>query len=260
MTAHGKYRVIEAQTVESLKTHRLLIERALENRNLSPAMRAELEKELQLALRKEIAAKPVLPDITDEDDEEDEETGGDDGSRTEGGGQQGAAGGGSGGMSYGDTVYTEGTARENDGLSGLEMISLLFFLTEQTVAQPAEVLPPIVAAAEIVVTEDYTETFPLAAATLLFNHEAKTAHIHEPYTLAQEGTTNAPSEFLPTLENHAAKMGAHVMHLKVHADAVSLFKKKGYEPQGKIVIRQGTPIQKMRRSLAYNNVFIPSDS
>ncbi len=260
MTAHGKYRVIEAQTLESLKTHRLLIERALENRNLPPAMRAELEKELQLALRKEIAAKPVLPDIIDEDDDEEEETGGDDGSSTDSGGQQGSAGGGGGGMSYSDTVYAEGAVNEHDGLSGVEMISLLFFLTEQAVAQPIEVPPPVVEATEVLVTENYVEAFPLAAATLLFNREAKAAHVHEPYTLAQEGTTNAPSELLPTLEKHAAKMGAHVMHLKVHADAVSLFQKKGYEPQGRIVVRQGTPIQRMRRSLAYTNTFIPTDS
>jgi len=246
MTAHGRYRVIEAQTFESLKTHRLLIEKALQNRNLPPELRAELEKELQLALRKEIAAKPILSEISaDDEDDEDE---GEDG--TGSGDHQGSSSGESGGgMGHGD----DGTVSEQqEGLSGLEMVALLFFLTEQDVALPIEA--PVPTPDSI----DYTEAFPLAAATLLFNREAKTAHIHEPYTLEPEGKPDAPSDLLPSLERHAAKLGAHVMQLKVHADAVSLFKMKGYQPHGKIVNRQGAPMQRMRRTLALNAP-VPTD-
>ena len=242
MTTYGRYRIIEAQTLETLKSHRILIETALRNRNLPPALRAELEQELSLALRKEIAARPTFTGTQGEEEDEDEDGTDTDGNGTEGGGSAsgGAAGGDGGGMGH-ENEGNDSTS-EHTGLSDLETIALLFFLTAQSVDQPCEAPAPV----------DYDEAFPLAAATLLFNREAKTAHIHEPYTMAQENTPDAPSDFLPSLEKHALKLGAHVMQLKVHTDAVSLFRKKGYEPHGPIISRRGAPLQRMRRTLSLN--------
>ena len=249
MTALGRYRIIQAQTIESLTTHRLLIEKALTNRKLPPALRAELEKELQQVMRQKSAAKSAMLEIPFEEEEEDEDEGSGDGGSGDcgscgGGDQQGSSDGSGGGMmGAGGDGPTEGVA--SDSVAGLEMTALLFYLAEHDVVDAVPVA-------------DYSEIFPLAAATILFNRVAKTAHIHEPYTLAPEGKPDAPSDLLPVLEQHAARMGARVMQLRVHEDAVNLFKNKGYVPQGKMVNRQGTPMQRMRRTLPLN-VLVPTD-
>jgi hypothetical protein len=248
---------MEAETRDSLTTHRLLIEQALKRRNLPPALRRELEEELRRILVKEVAAaNPVLFDACEEEDDEEEgeREGGDSGSEGgcgDGGGQQGAGGGDSGGgMGHGDG----GAVNEDSGLAGFETIALLFFLAEQDVVIPPEDVPAqdIMPQASMPEVVDVIEDFPVAAVTLLFSREEKIAQVHEPYTLDAEGKPDSPGDLLPALERHAAARGAHIMQLKVHADAVELFRQKGYVPLGKIVTHRGAPMQQMRRVLGYN--------
>jgi hypothetical protein len=231
-TASGKYLVIAANTVEACRRQRIFIEAALKKSGLSPARRAELEGALNLALMNEIAAEKPLDEEAAENKEQDDGESGD---------QQGSSGGssGDGGKSGGDTRGEEEGRDEEEDMTNFELVELFLFLLEKDAPHPEPVPAP---------GHDILE--PLAAATLLFNHNEKTARIDKTYTLEQENTPHSPGALLSSLEQHAATLGAVAMYLKVHPDAVTLFQNKfGYLPHGPLTTRRGRSIQRMRKAL-----------
>ena len=227
MTA-PKYLIVEAQTLEARKHHRVLVEEALKNANLSFEQRAELAYELKQALIQENAAQKAEDEVEEEKKEKKggEGDGGDEGS----GSNQGSAGGSGG--SGGGVVGDGGDEDDIGDPSEMELFELLFFLTDAELRK---------------LTAD---DMPLAAATLLYNANEKTAHVHEPYSLEEEPLQHSLEELLPSLEHHAVALGAREMCVRVHPAAVELFRKKfGYKPLGAIRARKGMPLQRMRKSL-----------
>jgi hypothetical protein len=237
-TASGKYIAIEADIVEVRQRQRVFIEQELRKSGLTPARRSELEADLKRAIFNENAARGILDE--DADEEEKEKKKGDSGD-----GQQGSAGGSaSGGDRSGDQSSgdREDTEEENeDGITDLDMFAFFLFLMEQDAKHPD-------AAPDTAL--DHKALEPVAAATLSLDREEKVASIDETYTMEHENRTHAPSAFLSSLEHQAALLGARAMQLRVHPDAVDLFKKKfGYEPHGTPIKQNGASLQRMRKML-----------
>ena len=232
-TASGKYVIIEADTLETRKRYRMFIEEQLQKPNLPPALRAELETALKQALIKEADAERAL----DESKKKKGEAGG--GETGEGEGQ---GSGGEDGDSEGDGEGEGGDS--SGGIGEFEMFNLLFFLSAALKYEQEQV--------ETAIHAERSALEPLAAATLLLDRIGKAAHIEQPYHPEQGDAPNKPSDLLSALEQHALSLGAQTMHLKVHIDAVDLFKKKfGYAPLGETVKRRGTHMQRMRKTLAH---------
>jgi hypothetical protein len=241
MTAHSKYYVLEAATLDARRRHRTLIELALKNRNLPPELRITLETELQQALIKEWAAQKAMEEEGEKIEEEEEKKKKTEGDSEGGGDQQGGTGKSGSGDSGGPARENESAEKEDEGLSDLEIFMLLLFLAEGGVEQPQASDPGIY---------EGSADLALAAATLLFDREEKIAHIHEPYMAAQDSGAPVHSEFLPSLEHHATNMGAQVMCLKVHLASVDFFRNKlGYKPHGQSFRQGNVPMQRMRKIL-----------
>ncbi|MGB9153364.1 MAG: hypothetical protein WCD70_09800 [Alphaproteobacteria bacterium] len=232
MIASGKYLVIKANTLDARKRQRIFIEDALKNPGLRPARRIDLEGALRLALMTETAAHQAADEEEAENKKKtDDGDSGDQGSSGSGGDTRGGKSGGAGTTSSEDG--------DEDDMSDLELFELFLFLMDTEAKQR-----------EADLAHDDSILEPLAAATILFNRNDKVAHIDKLYTLEQENAPHAPSAYLPSLEKHIANLGAEAMHLKVHADAVPLFKKKlGYKPLGPVIHRNGKPMQRMKKIL-----------
>jgi len=232
-TASGKYVIIEADTLAARRRQRIEIEDELKKDNLSPERRAELRYALREALLRENDAEHAANETQPKKKKEDEGDGSSDGGSSDGSGSSGDDSGSDGGEDG-----------EGGGMTDFELFELLLFFVEMQKES---------AKAEAALATDYSTLEPLAAAKLLFSKQERTAQIDEPYQMEQEEKSNISTEFLRSLERHAADMGARHMHLKVHADAVELFRKKfGYEPHGTVIKRNGTPLQTIRKFLARN--------
>lgn len=230
VTASGKYIVIEADTLPARRRLRIKIEDELKKDNLSPVRRVELQYALREALLRENDAQRAADETPSKKKEGEEE----------GEGGEGSSSGGSGG---GETNNGSDDTESGEGLTGLELFELLFFFIELG-KDPAK--------AEAILAGDYSALEPLAAATLLFNKQDRSAHIEQPYEVEKQDRPQILKEVLSSLEKHAAELGARAMHLKVHADAVNTFIQKfGYEAQGEVIKRGGKPIQKMRKPLLF---------
>jgi hypothetical protein len=234
MAAHHRYHVIEAETLAARKRHRVLIEKALREGGLSPQMRDELMRELKQAVFKEEAAQKLFDE--GEEEERKEETEG------SGGKQQGGSGGsgGGGGMGRGDESADK--ASDEGNLDDIAVFELLLFLAEHDTSQ--SYVP------ESIVNANADQA--LGAATLLYDPQGQIALIGETYAPEPDGTPHAPSIFLPSLEHHAASLGAHTMHVNVHPNAVALFRTFGYEIQKRSAGRKGASMmQTMRKTLTF---------
>ena len=239
MSALGKYHIIEADTLDAIKCYRAHIEQTLKIADLTSEDRAELEWALRRAWDKQNAAQKAEDECEEEKERKRKEGEGDAGGEQQSGSSSGGSSG-DGGPMHGNE---EGS---NDDLSDFELFALLLFMAEQDINQPRT---------------SSVDAQPSAAATLLFNKDNGIAQINESYTLTREGHAQAPSDFVPALENHAAAIGAQILQLKVHPDAVPLFQKKlGYKPYGKLFKRNGTPVQRMRKTLTGQKLLMKNNT
>ena len=223
MTLQGKYQVIEATSSEALAHHRRLSEETLANRDLSPDCHAAIISKMN-ALLSSIVEEP--PSTKEPERKKEGE-----------GGSTGKKGGGGGGETMHEDTAHEPT--EPDILSDIEVLALLLVRPVHEL-EIAELGHPSVLFDKA-----------LAAETLIFIRANKAAKICGPYTLARETETHTPTAFLPALEQHAAKLGAETLQVKVHPDAIEHFQEKlGYTPVGEVYDHMGTLLQRMKKSLS----------
>ena len=251
MAATGKYRIIEADTLEARQRHRELLEKELRNPYIPNDLRIELERELFSAIEKENEASYALQREEERLEEEErkkrEGEGGD--------GSEGSEGSGTGSGSSGEGGGMKGEHEDScDDDISFEEFALLFLLAEQDMFSPAPEVPgqPLEVQNNLEAAE--------AAATLLLNRDEKLAMVKEPYAIDPELRQTVSESVIPALERHAARMGAQVMQLKVLPNAVDVFKNKyGYEPKGPMVRQRGLRVQRMSKMLSPMPI-IPGDA
>ncbi|MDE1901880.1 MAG: hypothetical protein KGI37_09585, partial [Alphaproteobacteria bacterium] len=208
MSAAGKYRAIAVDTLEERQRHQNFLRRALENTQLSPEQRLELEAALKRATQ---SVDDARHDVEDADSREEEEkkkkTDGDDGDGSQGDTGGGQSSGGNGGSGDGGVRWESAEVTESDeSSSDLDLVELLFVL--DAMSTPAM---------------DMVADEPVAAATLAFDYDQGVASLDQAYSPAQPHQPGAHYEhyehaaLLPSLEHHAVTKGAHVMQVLVHA-------------------------------------------
>jgi hypothetical protein len=238
MTALGKYQIIEADTLEGIKRYRALIEHTLKRPDLRPDHRIELEIALKRAWDKQIGAQRREDDREIEQEERKKKKGSGEGDGTSEGSGGDQQGGGTGGDSRGGGNLGDGETNEDDAedTTDTELVGLLLLMSEGDANHAA--------------THDPNLSF--AAATLMLDHDEGLAEVHESYSLRNENSGDARSDLLPSLERHAATLGARMMQLKVQPDVVPMFQQKlGYTPYGKMLTQKGGPLQRMRKTLVH---------
>lgn len=230
MSASGKYHIVLVETLEARKRHRMLIEQALNNYNLSPERRARLKQELEKALNYEAKAREDEQNEEELEEEEKKKKG----DSTDGGDQQGRMGGA--GEGSGNTDNQENKTL-NTEFSNVDLLELLFFLEEVDVP--------------VTFSDDYDVQDAFAAATLSFDKQEQVAQLQEPLVVGIDNTIYSADVFLQSLESHAASMGAREMYLKVHPDAVEKLKSKfGYETFGQKLVSGDVTLLRMRKVLS----------